>query len=472
MVILSLQVAVGWLQYFDVFRSLNNNFSVSGAFGNPGPYAIYLSVLLPVPISLLLNRKNAWYCKAFALLIGIQTIALIIILQSRSAWIALSIALVYAFIQKVEFIKKRYIQHLGRIQRIVILAAILGALTVSGQLLFNLKKDSAIGRTFIWQRTLEMIWDKPILGCGYDNFEPEYNEVKARFFSDPIHVEMYQNYASPVSYAFNYFLHLWAEQGLISLLLFLVFILLILRMRSEDEKGRLLKSMLLVILIASLFSYPLQVLSLRILFFIIAGMIVGTCEDKQLFVLTHVRLIKSILINVMLMGVLLVSYSLIQNKAYRQWKEAYVLLKQGKVNDGFLVYENVSKTLSSDKYFIYNYGSELTLHGDYSNGIPLIEQCILLINDEEVYTQLGAAYETTQGISQAISAFEKAQRLAPYKMMSSYRLISLYFSTGRKDEAISLAQKLMENKVKIPSDKTRMMQNDIQDFLEWIPDQQ
>ncbi len=466
-IFLFIQTGIGVLQYFNIFRSLNTNFQTTGLFANPGPYAIFLSCLMPIALSEALKNKGKIKKRLCLWFVVLMTLFMIVISQSRTAWIALIISTTYLYGNNkkclILFIKERLKFH----HRVILL--IFMALVVVGSSLFliNLKKESAIGRTFIWARTVELIHDNPIWGHGIDNFESEYNEKKSVFFSIESNVEDYKNYATPVSSAFNDYLHLWTEQGLLALLIHLTLVLLVLTGKPKQKNVKTWKTMFLVIVIASFFSYPLQVLSLKVLFFLLAGLISGMCIEKKMFKITNPYTIKLISIAILVASCFLVKYTVSKNRAYQQWKEAFICLKKGNSESVFSSYEALMPALSSDKFFIYNYGSELVLQGNMKDGIPMLEQCIKSINDEDVYLQLGNAYENSQNLSKAMAAYEKANLIAPYLMTPTYRLISLYYSTGREEEAINLAHKLLRFDVKIPSAQIDVMKNDIKEFIEW-----
>lgn len=466
---LCVQTLIGLLQYSNIVSSFNGNFPITGMFANPGPYAIYLSCLLPLAASKVSRKNNR---SLYLALVVILALIVIVISKSRTAWVALLVSMTYYYVSN----NRKQILHahkqLKASNRITI-HTLLILLIMGGMVaLVNLKKESAIGRTFIWARTAELIYDNPIWGYGTGEFEPAYNEKKSTFFNIESNIERYKNYATPVSSAFNDYLHLWVEQGVLPLILHLLFVLSVLTSKSSQRTGKVWKTMLLVIVTASLFSYPLQVLSVRALFFLLAGMISGTSTDRNIFTITNHHIAKLYSTIVILLCCWMVNYSVDRSALYKQWKEAYVCLKMGKTKRAFSSYEELMPKLSCDKLFLYNYASELMLYGDLNRGIPMLENCRETMNDEDVYLQLGNAYENINNLSSAINAYKKAHLIAPYLMTPTYRLIPLYYSIGRKEQAINLSQRLLNQDVKIPSPQTKYMKNDISQFLEWINAQQ
>jgi hypothetical protein len=54
----SIQAAIGLFQLWGILPSNHGIFKVTGTFSNPGPYSIYLGVLVPVSINILINKKK------------------------------------------------------------------------------------------------------------------------------------------------------------------------------------------------------------------------------------------------------------------------------------------------------------------------------------------------------------------------------------------------------------------------------
>ena len=81
-----------------------------------------------------------------------------------------------------------------------------------------MKKDSADGRLLIWKVTTEMIAKKPLIGHGTNGFEANYMNYQADYFSENNNPKE-ALLAGNNKYAFNIFLKILSEYGLIGFII-------------------------------------------------------------------------------------------------------------------------------------------------------------------------------------------------------------------------------------------------------------
>jgi hypothetical protein len=106
-----------------------------------------------------------------------------------------------------------------------VLAVMLVITLAAGTLaLYHYKKDSADGRILIWKVTSNIIKDYPLLGIGQDMFKAHYMDYQAGYFRNHTNSK-YETVADDNQYAFNEPLNVWAENGLVGLLLASGFVL-------------------------------------------------------------------------------------------------------------------------------------------------------------------------------------------------------------------------------------------------------
>ena len=70
----------------------------------------------------------------------------------------------------------------SKLKAFVLIAITLVILIATAIFLYQIKKDSADGRTFIWKSSLEIIKDKPIFGSGFDSYINSFNNYKLHYF--------------------------------------------------------------------------------------------------------------------------------------------------------------------------------------------------------------------------------------------------------------------------------------------------
>jgi O-antigen ligase len=235
---------LGILQYFGMAPDIIKQLAAPAAtFVNKNYAAHYLGLIFPFTLISFFLLKKTFHI----ILSGISVWAVltyIVYTQTRGLWVALSGAFLYIIIVLYLFYKKRLKEKRkniisGIISRfslkkkvlsIVILMAIIMAF-IPGKIhkksfisrLQSISKpqgDSSKNRLAVWQNSLEIIKDHPIMGVGPRGFQliyPAYNNrkiVTPEFTLDSQHREAHNDYLQFIS-----------EMGILGGLLFLIIIL-------------------------------------------------------------------------------------------------------------------------------------------------------------------------------------------------------------------------------------------------------
>lgn len=242
-------------------------FKLTGTFFNPGPYAGYLAILLPISFHMMLQTpsdntsKQCTTEKGIYYFAGICFLSILIILpatMSRSAWLAalVSCGWVYAInrsIWKHIKIKKDKVSKkacFGIIITIILLLSI-------GWTLYLIKKDSADGRLLRWKVTCEVLSKHPLKGIGLGGFPAVYAQAQAIYFSSGNASEAEKLVAGCPKYAFNEYLQIALEQGLGGLAIFVGW-LVICSYYGIKNKLYGICGGLLALSVFAISSYPLQ----------------------------------------------------------------------------------------------------------------------------------------------------------------------------------------------------------------------
>lgn len=142
--------------------------------------------------------------------------------------------------------------------------------------LYNLKKDSAAGRLFIWRVSSELINEAPLTGKGADSFPaPDICWLQASYFKENPNSE-HTNRATSNIHAFNEPLRICCEYGIIGLLIFLILFVALFTSRSDCY----IRAMLLYLCVFSCFSYVGEVSSLLIMVAFLLGVTSGSGKKK------------------------------------------------------------------------------------------------------------------------------------------------------------------------------------------------
>jgi O-antigen ligase len=223
---------------------MSNHSSQSLAFVVAALCCIFL---LKEPLSLLKKRL-------FIGLIALFLLNIFFISPSRSGYLALPVAAVFAFINLYGY---RKIPHILATAIAAVLLLVITSTTLQQRIKLGWEEKTAyqtsqnvtsIGvRVVFAQNTLELIREKPWFGYGTSSFKSVYSPHAAAKYSD------WRGGAT--SDPHNQYLFVWLENGLIGLLLFLSYIVVAIRQGSQQQPyGAIAASVLVAIASASLFN--------------------------------------------------------------------------------------------------------------------------------------------------------------------------------------------------------------------------
>ncbi|MFR7809296.1 MAG: O-antigen ligase family protein [Butyricimonas faecihominis] len=142
-------------------------------------------------------------------------------------------------------------------------------LLVTGTLIgiYQLKKESADGRRLIWKVSSTLVASHPATGVGFGHFAGAYGEAQAAYFSATERPAGEELVADAPETAFNEFVQITTETGIIGLLLFLTIIFWAFKTaRHPDKKSGRRDRFVSAFLVFACFSYPFSVLPLLVLF--------------------------------------------------------------------------------------------------------------------------------------------------------------------------------------------------------------
>ena len=219
-------------------------------FGNPNFFGSYLVLVIPVVLhDCIGNKKNvSGICYAIMLYALCCTL-------TRSAWIGVGVALVLYFViyifmsENMKLDKQRVIYVL----LITFVAIFIFNMTTGNRFLgrfSSISKDarevvkndegvtenaidhsgateSGLARIYIWKKVIELIKEKPLTGYGIENLMEPFEE---KFSHESVSKRLgYGKITRPPDKAHNEYLNIAVSTGIPSLLMYLLFIILVLK---------------------------------------------------------------------------------------------------------------------------------------------------------------------------------------------------------------------------------------------------
>lgn len=413
--------------------------------------------------------------------------------QSRAAWLAVICSSGYILLLKLQDKLKTRLLNFSFIFKALTLSLIVVILIAGLIATYHFKKNSADGRILIWKVTSSMIADQPFFGTGHNGFKANYMDYQAEYFkANPESGEIML--AGDTNYAFNELLQQTAEYGLTGgLLLVLIFISAFLtnplkRNERNSENGDQVKSlltekkliavskaMLISVVVFSMFSYPAQILPIKIS--LIVALAYLSKNQRSLFSAPS-RLRNKILpvftayIGKALALFLIVVLSLwgihflkIQNSALKDWKFAYTLYGIGSYEASIKEYDKAKPVFDNNGDFLTNYGKALSIAGEHEKALKVLQEAAKFYSNTIVYTSIGDSYKAIGQNENSEAAYLHAWHMNPSRFYPKYLLVKLYHETGQREKAVVVAKELLEKKIKVESTAIEEIREEMQKII-------
>lgn len=248
-----IEAIMGSLQWLGLMPGHHPAFAFTGSFYNPGPYACYMAVSVPVAIYMMTNSNNR-LIKWGALMLVILCSFLIPATLSRTAIVACILGTSVAMTgSSLNYLKKLRSKSINYVWCIMAVFGVIVALTT----LYIIKKDSADGRFLIWKVATQAANDVPLNGMGWDNVAGTYGEAQERYFASGERTAQEIMVADAPEYVFNEYLQIAIAFGPLAALAMIAIIGSALAVALKSKSYGFAGSTV-AIAIVMFASYPLQ----------------------------------------------------------------------------------------------------------------------------------------------------------------------------------------------------------------------
>lgn len=473
LIVTIIPIIIGLFEYTGFIPIFGVGFKITGGFLNPGVFANYLSSLLPFSLAVfVLEGNKSKFIKIFAICTFLVSLIIIIILNARTAWIAGMVSVIYVLGHNTIFVAtiKRFID--SKIKKVIFIGSLLIVMVTSALILYNFKKDSADGRTLIWKICLNMIKEKPVFGNGHGTFPYSYGEHQIAYFKqNPQDIKNGLLAGNP-KYAFNDYLQMMTDTGIIGGLLFLSFTLFILIKKEEPDdepKTNYLfigaKSGIMSIMLCALFSYPLNsAINFTLLIVFIAFVSSGYKPLKFNVYLSKKNLYFISFAIFLFISFILYNQLCVFRNSYK-WKDAFSRSQSSDIANALETYKTLTPQFNNYYPFLFSYGSTLYNAGEYIEGIKIFEHAKTFGTNCNLYIYLGDCYKNTNRYKKAEECYNYASALIPHRLSPKYNLFKLYKETKQTEKAYKMAIIINDMQIKVYSRKAGKIKNEIIDFL-------
>ena len=449
----SIQALMGIAQKLHVINSHNPYFSVVGFYNNPNTFAMYLVAILPFAIVPLFASRSV---RGMMFLYTITTTIMVLgIIMSESRTVIVITAII-VFILVFEKLKKVNIFVKNNVS--LILFVLLFGILFSAYHISILNISSLRGRLLIWKITTNMISENFIFGVGKGQYHVEYLNYQAEYFDTKDLNELSSQYiylADDSKFAFNEFLEVFAELGLIGILMYggvIVFaILIILERNRRDILVRSAGFLILAIALSGTMSYPLSILHILLLL-LFAFAILSSSLTNRVF---HID--KTVNLSLITISLVCSAYSApYQVNRYKSLKKikAFSSIVYMFPEEGVELYKKFYDKLKYDSYYLSDFSNKLLFAQKYYQCIEVLNRTQLFLNNHKINEMLGKCYKAINDFERAEVEFITAINKVPNRFSPRYELMKLYIEENNIERAVETAYQIIKLNEKVPSKLT------------------
>ncbi|MDD3035004.1 MAG: O-antigen ligase family protein [Bacteroidales bacterium] len=447
-----IQAIIAELQFFGLLDSLSEEFAVTGSFSNPSHLGIYLAISLTMLLTTLLMEWNLLKLsiKVAGICLSVFMIPAFFLADSRTAFLAVMISGIILFFKSHGFIRLEK----GKKRLVFVTVWLLGLISVA--LLYLYRPSSANSRLLIWNVSKDLFFEKPIFGHGSGSFPSMYMYSQAEYFfknpSSEFTIVSNNHYQ-----AFNEFIHLACEQGIVGLLLFVTILYFIFY-----SKGKMvLKLALTTLLIASCFSYSFDVFPLMLLFPTFIGLLAP--KEEAHFITFQINAFGRFVSSIVFCGALAVT--IIFWKQYQKTEDSLIHLMQEKDIKTISTVKDNYDFIKKNMMFSFIFTKQISQMDDTEYALSVFQESTKYFVTSEMMIDEGMLYQKIKDYKAAEDCFTTAYFMNPSRILPNYHLFRLYKETGDNAKAIKTAKLILAQPVSVVGSITLRIRKEVRDYL-------
>ena len=422
--------------------NLIDNINITGVSANKNLLASYLYLSIPFLIYICLSAFHKTW-KTIALITLLYSLSFIYMLQSKTVFLALIffmlvlvVLLLIYFTNEWSF-RKRIITwllsvsllFLGTLYLITKKQAVITQIlkqnnvtSINNGLSQHNKNTTLLIRFTLWENSIQLIKESPILGKGPGNwilFFPKYGLKKMKDGGVENGSVIFQN-------PHNDWILLWTEMGIFGLLCYVILYILGIYFclkNIKQHKNREIKIINILILsgwiglfVIHTADFPLERIEHQIIIYTMFAIVVFNYYSLNKYEYINIKKNNGRIFSVMF--TLLTLFSIIIT--YNRWKteKEVKLIKEASLNNQWNIVIQLTKELQN----IYYNMDPSTMPIDWYTGV---------------------AYFNLNQLRPALEHFEKAYQLNPYNINVINNFASCYSKLGKQEKAIELYKKAL-----------------------------
>ena len=433
----------GLRQIYGLAVSNHSLYAVTGSFFNPGPYSGYLALVFPVCLYEWL-RLNAIKQRTWAEWIGYYFsfgvfLLLVCVLpagMSRSAWLAAVISGI--FVCSVHYSWKDWLgriwgRHRGKMMAVFIL---LSVFLIAGSIgAYRLKADSAKGRLFMWKISSLAVAKRPFSAYGIGNFAYAYGQEQEAYFAKGGYGEDEKRVAGSPEYAFNEYLQIAIECGVLVLALVLTIVGGCLYYGIRQKRIGICGGVI-SLLVFSFSSYPMEYPCFLVAFFLL--LVACFLERSRKSVLLLAFAIGGT-------GIWLVRYNTYD--VCREWVQCRMLYGIQAYSKAEEEYGKLYPFLKNRPRFLFEYGRCLHNLKKYDTSNRILKEAERVCCDAMILNIIAKNYQASGDYRKAEEYLIRSTHRLPGRIYPYYLLAKLYAEPAyRQPEKLKRAVEIVLTK--------------------------
>ncbi|WFO15823.1 alpha/beta hydrolase-fold protein [Cellulophaga baltica 4] len=423
-------------------------FKLLGSFPSPNYLGAYLGLGFVIIIwYFFINKIHNKWLLSLSIISAFLLITVIILSKSRGTWVSISASIIILIITS-----KKSISY---IKRLSVLKVLLGALCIititfyGGKSIYSLNTESVSGRGLISKITIQEIIDKPLIGHGLFSFAGGYNKAKTEYFKLQQRPWEEIKVADYVYTAFNDYLLLGYELGLMVLFLITALVLYILFNTNINLETRIGIAIITYFSIWALFNSVLvNVTLLLILIFAVASVFVFG-EMHQKFRILKFQIKKEFLVFLVLIivftGFYAVGAKFIGVQKFLDYKNG----NHNSIDVKKLV--NLYKPLENNKNSDFYLGKNLYELNYKKAGFFLMERNFINNSLPTIGKPLAEMYLKEGNYKRAKEILDFNKWVEPYRYEARMDLANLLARTNNYQELVNGSKEIVVFPIKISS---------------------
>jgi O-antigen ligase len=412
--------------------------------------------LLPaIPFLLILNEFISKERKGYLFAAAVINVSFLLFMRNRSGIIILIVvAILYFIFIFLNKEKGNKLKSLSLVLGVLLISSLISLLPVKGterpdlqstaSTLFDSEFKSNMLRLSFWNASVQMIKEDPFTGVGLFKWSGNYPKYNGNYFNDENVTHIHSIHAH------NDFLELFAENGIVSSIVFLlIFILIsfiILKRIANNKKYFYLLISFLITFAYSIVAFPNHKFSSYFLAAVVAGTALISIEgmEKQFSSFKFVHL-KWVLLLIIIIGgstsyIRLKSELLYSESIFLKDRRQYPMMfeRLEKISEIFYPFDTSKQPID---YYRGIANSYLRRHQEaLKNNLSGQE---LAPFNPIIMQNIASSYYSLRNLDKSIEQFEKVKKYFPNYVKPQMNLLELYTETNQFEKERQLFKELI-----------------------------